>query len=155
MRFESQGPDRRVKASHWSREAAEHGEVDLEKLEQDAGELSVEKFDIIIANVVPEQSGIVMLPQQRVDATPSDEIHYDVGAQAERVGSHQPPGNDSRDGDFDIAEEAQYLPLGCNLLIGVLIADATDDWHAEQPGGAVAKAQFLAQVVRAVEEVTV
>lgn len=155
VRLESQGSDRSLKSGHGGREAAEHREVDLEKLEEDAGELSIEEFNIIIANVVPEQSGVVLLPQQRVGADPLDEIHHNVGPQAERVSSCQPPGDDAWDGDVAIAEEAQYLHLHRNLLVGVLVADATDDGHAEQPGGAVAKAQLLAQVVRTVEEVTV
>lgn len=155
MRLESQGPDRSVKSGHGGREAAEHRKVDLEKLEEDAGELSVEEFNIIIANVVPEQSGVVLLPQQRVDADAFDEIHHNVGPQAERISSCQPPGNDARDGDVAITEEAQYLHLHCNLLVGVLVADAPDDGHTEQPAGAVAKAQLLAQVVRTVQEVTV
>lgn len=155
MRLESQGPDRSVKSSHRGREAAEHRKVDLEQLEEDAGELSVEEFNIIIANVIPEQSGVVLLPQQRVDADPFDEIHHNVRAQAERVSSCQPPGNDARNGDIAIAEEVKYLHLYCNLLVGVLVTDAPDDGHTEQPGGAVAKAQLLAQVVRTVEEITV
>lgn len=155
VRLESQGPDRGVKSGHGGREAAEHRKVDLKKLQEDPGELSVEEFDIVIANVVPKQSGVVLLPEQRVDADPLDKIHHNVRPQAERVGGCQAPGNDTWNGDLAVAEETQYLHLDCNLLVGVLVTDAPHDGHAEQPGGAIAKAHLLAQVVRTVEEITV
>lgn len=59
VRLESQGPDRSVKSGHSGREAAEHRKVDLEQLD-DAGDLSVKEFNIIIAYVIPEQSGVVL-----------------------------------------------------------------------------------------------
>lgn len=139
-----------MKAGHGGREAAEDRKVDLEELEQDAGELSVEELDIIIADVVLEQSGVVLPPQQRTDADPLDEFHNNVRAQAERVSSPQSPGNDAWDGDVPVAEKAQYLHLHCNFLVGVVVADVADDGHAEKPGGAIAKVQHLAQIVRAI-----
>lgn len=102
MHLERQRAYRHGESSLGRWQTADTIKVEFEELEQHMGELLIEEFDIVIANIRFKEPRIVVLPKKMIEAHALYEVHYDEGTQAERVVDSKTPGLNIRDGNSSI-----------------------------------------------------